>query len=40
MPGMMSLSFTSVMGCVLDAGFLCDKALVFRDTKKGHMCVP
>jgi len=39
MSGMMSLSITSVMGCVLDAGFLCDKALVFRDTIKGtHVC--
>ena len=33
--GMMSLSITSVMGCVLDAGFLCDKALMLRDIIKG-----
>lgn len=35
MSGMMSLSITSVMGCVLDAGFLCDKALMLRDAIKG-----
>jgi hypothetical protein len=35
MSGMMSLSITSVMRCVLDAGFLCDKALMLRDTIKG-----
>jgi hypothetical protein len=32
---MMSLSITAVMGCVLDAGFLCDKALMLRDTVEG-----
>jgi hypothetical protein len=31
----MSLNIAAVMGCVLDAGFLCDKALMLRDTIKG-----
>lgn len=32
MSGMVSLSIIAVMGCVLDAGVLCDKALMLRDT--------
>ena len=35
MSGMMSLSITAVMVCVLDAVFLFDKALMLRDTIKG-----